>query len=373
MFYVRKSIKVGPVRFNLSKSGVGTSIGVKGARFGVGPRGSYVHVGGNGISYRQYLAPARRGAPQRRPDLDRPPVLQPVPDVGKQTAEDLVEIESADVSQLTSASLSDFVRGIEETAKKTNLWPWLIAMLFFAVVVVSSQAGGAAFPVYVGGTVLIALAAWRWWQVLPKFRSVVFYDFDEGQQASYQHLIEAAGQLADSKRIWNVTASGNVLDKKYHAGAGVVIDRQKVNVSLEAPKRVSTNTPVTKIPAGRETLYLFPDHLHVVSPSGHAAICYSDLSVTVGAIEFVEAQSVPSDARIVGRTWRYVNRNGGPDRRFKDNHELPVAEYAVLELTTTNGLRELFYVSAQERASEFLQALERQKASIAAAAIRTAS
>ncbi len=30
--YVRKSIRVGPMRFNLSKSGVGASIGMKGLR-----------------------------------------------------------------------------------------------------------------------------------------------------------------------------------------------------------------------------------------------------------------------------------------------------------------------------------------------------
>jgi hypothetical protein len=35
--YIRKSISVGPFRFNLSKSGVGVSAGIKGVRFGAGP------------------------------------------------------------------------------------------------------------------------------------------------------------------------------------------------------------------------------------------------------------------------------------------------------------------------------------------------
>jgi hypothetical protein len=34
-WYLRKSVSVGPVRFNLSKSGIGTSIGVKGFRVGI--------------------------------------------------------------------------------------------------------------------------------------------------------------------------------------------------------------------------------------------------------------------------------------------------------------------------------------------------
>ena len=35
-FYLRKSVRVGPVRFNLSKSGIGMSTGIKGFRVGTG-------------------------------------------------------------------------------------------------------------------------------------------------------------------------------------------------------------------------------------------------------------------------------------------------------------------------------------------------
>lgn len=48
-FYVRKSVRVGPLRFNLSKSGVGVPAGIKGFRVGSGPRGNYVHVGAGGF------------------------------------------------------------------------------------------------------------------------------------------------------------------------------------------------------------------------------------------------------------------------------------------------------------------------------------
>lgn len=55
-FYIRKSFRAGPVRLNLSKSGFGLSGGVKGARVGLGPAGSYVHAGRHGLYYRKYLA-----------------------------------------------------------------------------------------------------------------------------------------------------------------------------------------------------------------------------------------------------------------------------------------------------------------------------
>jgi hypothetical protein len=51
--YVRKSVRAGPFRFNLSKSGVGVSAGFPGFRVGTGPRGNYVRAGKGGIYYRR--------------------------------------------------------------------------------------------------------------------------------------------------------------------------------------------------------------------------------------------------------------------------------------------------------------------------------
>lgn len=54
-FSFRKSIKMGPLRLNLSKSGLGVSTGVKGLRVSVGPRGTYLNAGTKGVYYRKKL------------------------------------------------------------------------------------------------------------------------------------------------------------------------------------------------------------------------------------------------------------------------------------------------------------------------------
>jgi hypothetical protein len=59
-WYIRKAFSTGPVRFNLSKSGLGMSFGVKGARVGVGPRGAYTHLGRGGLYYRSGYSGGRR-------------------------------------------------------------------------------------------------------------------------------------------------------------------------------------------------------------------------------------------------------------------------------------------------------------------------
>jgi hypothetical protein len=62
-FYIRKSKKIGPFKVNLSKSGVGLSVGVKGARIGTGPRGAYVHAGRNGLYYRRNISSGQQKGP----------------------------------------------------------------------------------------------------------------------------------------------------------------------------------------------------------------------------------------------------------------------------------------------------------------------
>lgn len=55
-FYLKKGFNIGPIRINLSKSGVGVSVGGKGLRFGCGPKGNYVHAGRGGLYYRKSLS-----------------------------------------------------------------------------------------------------------------------------------------------------------------------------------------------------------------------------------------------------------------------------------------------------------------------------
>lgn len=77
-FYLRKSISVGPLRFNLSKSGIGVSAGVTGLRFGVGPRGNYVHMGRGGLYYRATLPPSSssRNSPSQPLSPADPPIRE---------------------------------------------------------------------------------------------------------------------------------------------------------------------------------------------------------------------------------------------------------------------------------------------------------
>jgi hypothetical protein len=69
------------------------------------------------------------------------------------------------------------------------------------------------------------------------------------------------------------------------------------------------------------------------------------LRIIASPSRFIEEQGVPSDATVVGQTWKYVNKKGGPDKRFKGNRQLPIALYEEIHLTSPTGLNEVLQVS----------------------------
>ena len=88
-----------------------------------------------------------------------------------------------------------------------------------------------------------------------------------------------------------------------------------------------------------------PDRLYVWQAGRYGAVEYGDLYAETGETQFIESDGVPPDAHVVGRTWRFVNKNGGPDRRFNNNCEIPIASYGVVSLTSRTGLNVLLHIS----------------------------
>jgi hypothetical protein len=69
------------------------------------------------------------------------------------------------------------------------------------------------------------------------------------------------------------------------------------------------------------------------------------------AIHFRELETVPRDTEVVGDSWRYTNKNGTPDRRFKNNRQIPIARYHEMSLTGPGGLQKILHFSkVQDRA-----------------------
>lgn len=78
-----------------------------------------------------------------------------------------------------------------------------------------------------------------------------------------------------------------------------------------------------------------------------AAVFYKNLRITGFTTRFIEDESVPHDARVIDQTWRYLNKRGGPDRRFNNNRQLPICAYSEYTLSSDTGIYEVITTSKQ--------------------------
>ena len=317
-FYVRKSLKAGPFRFNLSKSGVGVSAGVPGFRVGTGPRGNYVHVGRNGVYYRASLGARASGAAASRRVALPAPVWSPEMSANQQVA--MSDITGATALELMPTSADDLVSQLNEAAAARAWWPVLM---------------------------LIPILGWAvafWLRLKQRARRsvVVFYEVDDASGQWFEQLVEAWGVLSHAAGLWRMTSQGSLsstYQRKVNAMASTLVKRVSVTVSRQGPAVLVTNIAVPSVHAGRQSLHFLPDRVLVRAGRRFSEVSYAPLTVHCAQTRFIEAGRVPRDAVRVGTTWKYANVGGGPDRRYKNNRQLPILGYAELELATSSGLR----------------------------------
>jgi hypothetical protein len=333
-FYLRKSISAGPFRFNLSGSGLGLSVGVKGFRVGTGPRGNYVHMGRDGLYYRASLGGAHR-PPRRQTPV--PPSPSPQGSTG-------TVIETGDVLEMKPTTGSHILEQINEKMALSPLWPWALVGGGVLSVIAFSQPNGSALGI-ISLVATAALSAWLAFRDQQRRAVVVMYDLGDDAIAPFQKLTEEFDRIRSVNQIWNVDTAEYTADWKRNAGAGRLLSRKAASLTYSVPRVVKTNVSVPAIIGGRQNVYFFPDVVLIVEGPRAGALSYDQLEVLWSTTVFIEDGSVPGDAQIVGHTWRFVNKNGGPDRRFNNNRQLPKALYLQMGLSSEKGLRKILHFS----------------------------
>src|SRR5690606_10171959 len=177
--------------------------------------------------------------------------------------------------------------------------------------------------------------------------------FDPDLEEAFGLLHGWAERLAACAAAWHIEAEGRVHDRKYHAGASNLVRRKPTFIRKTQPPYLKTNIETIALGVGRQTLHFFPDRVLVYDKNGVGAVGYQQLKVHVRPSQFIEDGTVPRDAKVVSYTWRYVNKSGGPDKRFKDNRQLPVCLYDEMSFTSPTGLNEVVQVSQSGVAENF--------------------
>lgn len=346
-FSFSRSVKFGPLRVNVSKRGVGLSAGVKGARVSVGPRGTLVTLGRGGFRYQTSFGASPRQTSGRVPEAHVPTGVEAA--VGEVKG----RIATASVDELAEASPQQVM---DEINFRTHRFSWTGPFLVGSVVVAILT---SLNPFVLALLLVAGYLVYRWDEERRTARLV--YDLDDEAVVSRWSLCNAAGEsLSHTERLWHIYASQSVGDRKRNAGASALISRTSIRCQTGSLPLIELNVEPWSVKLGPQQLLFLPDRLLVHENKKFAPIPYEDLASHVQRSNFIEEETVPRDSRQVDTTWRYVNKSGGPDRRFNNNVQLPVMEYGRITLSSKSGMTVVLESSnpaAVDRAKAALDAL----------------
>ncbi len=351
----RRRIKIIPgVHLNFSKSGISTSIGVKGASMTFGKSGTFVNtsVPPLGIYNRQKLSGSGSNpAPQNY----YPPTTE---------LED--NIFSADIQVITSQNM----QGVKEAIIMAHQQRKELKndLLKIQATIGSSKFKLTASYILLYGLIKKSIADNIKIDIKAQKEAVkqlkeqiencfvgLDIDFESEIQEKYNRLVNTFKQLASSHRIWDVT-SAHLQDRvAARSSASTIVKKRDVKFGIKALPDIKSNFEALYFQnANGADLYFYPSFIVMYSSkTSFALIGLDEVIFSQSYVRFTETGIVPNDSKVIDKTWFKVNKNGTPDKRFRGNYQIPVVRYGEISLQTNTGLNEEYEFSNYEFTEQF--------------------
>lgn len=304
----RKSINLGKgFRVNMSKSGPGFSWGGKGFRVTKKANGGFrttAYIPGTGLSYQKDFSNPLKGENKKtKKSSDK-------------FAEKVTDIEERDFGldfkNLKSTGLKDVLdqAGYKYPLRKLGLLVFILGIVLTFV-----------NPILV----IVAIAGAIMYFYKKTSPVEIEYDFEDGASEEYDLTNKLLAGILESDKVWLV--DGLLADDD----RSTITARKELKIKEGLAGDLSTNVKVYSLVAGDLTLYFLPDALLINKNGVNKAIDYKDLQVDLRSENFLEEEKV-ADATLIDKTYLHLNKDGSPDKRYKDNPEVNLVEYGVLEM-----------------------------------------
>lgn len=180
-------------------------------------------------------------------------------------------------------------------------------------------------------------------------------EFDSEISEKYNMLVTAFKDLSNSEKIWDVTNSTFHDSRITRSYASTFVDKVEVNFTTKSiPEIKSTYEALYLQNANGADFYFYPYFIIMYSnETNFAVIGLDEIKLKQRYVSFTENDSVPSDSKIIKYTWSKVNKDGSPDRRFNGNYQIPVVKYGEITIKSDLGLNEEYEFSNYESSEKF--------------------
>ena len=332
-FRFRKSINLGGgVRINFSKSGIGYSFGVPGLRYTKSPNGrtrKTYSIPGTGLSYVDE-SNSKSKKSQKIPQAEY--VQEEYSNV------ETNEISSIDIQSVSGNQLIDKINNFK---KKDSIIKNTIIVLSILMMFMS---GKFAFILF-GGFLLLTYKIYRDKTQLIKLQ----YQFNSEEQAYFDSFNKFFCVIAACNKLWLIKSKYTNVDTKRNAGVDSAIERIPVDFSQKTPYYLLTNVSCNCLTVGDNEFYFLPNMVLIESKKQTSISSLEDFNFSFEDTIFVEQEALPNDSEIVDYTWQYVNKNGEPDKRFKDNPQYPKCKYSLIKIENEIGINLSIMASSCEK------------------------
>lgn len=335
----RKSINLGGgFKINLSKSGIGYSWGIPGLRYTKLANGRERHtysIPGTGISYVEDVSSGKRHQNNTQ---------------NTQASVNIIEEKVSNTDLEENPDYDDFIKSINEFCSKdmgikiTIILLSIVLWFVFvkSIVIIMGLITLGIYLIYRNSKMLIS----------------VEYDFDAENEKFYETMNKFFNTLASSNKLWLIESRYENFDAKRNAGVDSCVDRIPILISEELPYYLKTNIKCFCLSVKDKDFYFLPNKVLVYNKNKTIGLDFQELSFDFSETTFVEQSGTPSDSEVVGYTYRYVNKNGGPDRRYKDNPKYPECLYGTINIKNDNGLNLSILLSSKSKTMQAKQFYE---------------
>jgi len=316
-FRFRKSINLGKgFRINMSKSGPGFSWGGKGFRITRTANGNIrgsAYIPGTGIGYQKDFGnPHKKITGKKNTNTTSKSKTQ---SSNTRTFDnDLASIHSDDMKDVLAAS----------NKNRTNTY---IAIGLIAIGILLAIIN----PLFV----IISVLGVIFW-LYNKNNQTIRLDYEMSEDARKElevtnNLLEG---IMESDAVWLVTEAEDLPES---SGADMkIISRENISY-FKGNDQIETNAETFTLDAGQLKLIFLPDSVFIKKGSKMSALSFNEMKIDLGKMIFLEDQNLPADATVLGKTYEHVNKDGSPDKRYKENPQINLVEYGYLSLKKAPG------------------------------------
>lgn len=379
----RNRIKVLPgVHINVSRSGISTTVGPRGLNLNIGKKGTFLNTGipGTGLYDRQRVGGKNKTNRKGGESPGQDPLFFALKNadnaglasdgihypVESERVQDFGNIESLELESLTSPDLQDFQQLLKTCKKEQE-----------RLAIEKKRARRALFwarVLHFSSEILLVgffFSRFRKWldekkeayinlEITLKNTVVpVSFGYSEGVEQLFTRLEVVYRKVLTSKKVWDVTSSLHIDRKVSRMAAAVAIGRKEVSAQLKNLELIRSGVDAVHLEnANGGDLYIYPGFLVVARKGDLAILDLKEVSITFRPVLVMEVGGFPTDALVVKKVWEKANKDGSPDKRYKDNQQIPVCQYGLLEWRSQTGLHEAWMFSDYRKAHLFASALQ---------------